>query len=1433
MKQESEKAENHSKGSAQDNYEKMLVNDCIDALNLQLQDLTLLSECFKPIKNSPLVPMIKLEILPRNQIPEKCKKKAKKKKDEPVDEDSDIAAVQKVGLLRPENTGQFSFSGLSGNLSRKRAFPVFSITTSESNEKCSVMGTPNTPGLGRTSIQIPETDSTKEKNIQKWKAKHDTELIINITKICINQPLGILSNEHNFQWVRKGIRGNFLNPLIIYPSIKSAEDCLSKLVRDAFRKVKRLKQIRAPIRYLNFKNNKEEDLFLLENTTRKGEILARNVKAVYKEGIEEIKLIIRESTFGSYAMLAIIRQFEYILNERSIKYLKIIEEGLIKKHHFNIGCKEIGLLLKDKRYLEDFLPNNLLIGIFYIDLTLVKSHLIKTLDKNLFAIFDCNLSIIYIYIYIYMYIYIYIVIQIAFFMTVEDINRKVSNVTDKLNNKILDLKAFLDLKVYIMSGEVDDDIDEIVQGRESCSYLLKEIDKYQLKLNTEKGINAWFRYFQSEKWIMEVNKLKLAAIKQIKRVAPKYQYVVKEETELLISAIESTDREINQFLLYSDTSKAFNYICIANGIIEDDIIKFHNQAADINDYQRILEVPITSFDMLATMNSRIKPLEVLWNLKFQWIEKYENKWLPNKFIEINDTDCSDFIAKSRVKIEKLEEEDIISKNIIPARLLTLIEREITYFSDNYLPFILKLKDISFEGRHWGELKNLLVKKRKWEEKNDLRETITLKDFMEMNILEEWDEIQEITLEAIRQYEIKKKMEEIDLDLRNSELEFIPHPENPNLFLLKGALDIMSKFDNHNFTSKLLLKSDKYSEPFKGHIEEIRKLLKMIKKILSMIHEIQQDWSFAYEIFRIKDYQMILPKQYSDFENIHEQFIIYMNLLSKNSLSNFCSKDKLVPFEKMEKELKNIKHKIRTDILAAKRRNFPRFYYISDFHLLQIFCNQTNIGVLSDHIGQCFRGITELLTDSNERIIGVSDSGNDTLYFDSPIPIFKKGAPIPIEEWLIPMEKEISGSLKQNILDSIIYIKEEGISSTIGNNKLCVQAITIGLQIMFCYNIQSYHTHRGLPGLIICAKLLKEMITEAVELLKVKKNRVGGEFKMDILKKDSEGGVKKQITILKKEKSGDLSSSGYSASSSSESDIDSPKKDRSDIAEFDTIQSEEELSVIDQNSYTRFRIGSIYITLKSQLELVEEIIGIIYIYIYIIASNPSEMITSYTWDIFMKYRIQWIWGQYQFKGEESSEHSGSEEDQEEGDNTVNFFETGLLLRPEVDNRAYYNSEFMRNVSPDEDITFFASKDFNYLKKGEKFGIVACSLHFHEEFGFEFYGSEGGLTVYTPNLARALYLTMSALCSNLFCLYTGVPGIGKIETVKAASKALGQPLVIFPCRGGTNHDSIRRCIEGAVLGGFYVLIDELKHLQINLISTLAQQVIIIPCTDYIYI
>lgn len=129
---------------------------------------------------------------------------------------------------------------------------------------------------------------------------------------------------------------------------------------------------------------------------------------------------------------------------------------------------------------------------------------------------------------------------------------------------------------------------------------------------------------------------------------------------------------------------------------------------------------------------------------------------------------------------------------------------------------------------------------------------------------------------------------------------------------------------------------------------------------------QERWQYLESIFGGQQHiQKQLAQEYTTFKNVDSTFRSEMLRIYKvkNAYRALVedARDFIAVLNNLNKHLETIQKKLN-DLLAAKRGNFPRFYFLSNEDLLELIGQAKNPIVINKHIKKIYEGITKIIVD---------------------------------------------------------------------------------------------------------------------------------------------------------------------------------------------------------------------------------------------------------------------------------------------------------------------------------------------------------------------------------------------------------------------------------------------------------------------------------------
>jgi len=302
------------------------------------------------------------------------------------------------------------------------------------------------------------------------------------------------------------------------------------------------------------------------------------------------------------------------------------------------------------------------------------------------------------------------------------------------------------------------------------------------------------------------------------------------------------------------------------------------------------------------------------------------------------------------------------------------------------PIIVSLRSPAMRERHWRELMDVVKKEFTLPSKNP---TMILKDFIEMELHTKANEVEEIAEKASKEAKHEETLKNLENTWSgvNFSMNFYKDTDVP---LLKLEDDNVEQLESDQMAVQSIVGS-RYAY-FRKEATEWQKSLGLVSDITSLLQDIQRTWSYLEPLFiGSEEVKKELPEDAKRFREIDEQVrAILQKAWKTRNVKATCQQagllDKLKGLESKQEQCK----KSLSEFLDGKRRQFPRFYFMSEADLLDLLSNSSQPAKVLTQVDKILLATKQLTLvsggpqDRPKATNFIAGVGKEDVKFDPPI-----------------------------------------------------------------------------------------------------------------------------------------------------------------------------------------------------------------------------------------------------------------------------------------------------------------------------------------------------------------------------------------------------------------------------------------------------------------
>uniref|UniRef100_A0A4X2K3Y2 AAA+ ATPase domain-containing protein n=1 Tax=Vombatus ursinus TaxID=29139 RepID=A0A4X2K3Y2_VOMUR len=426
----------------------------------------------------------------------------------------------------------------------------------------------------------------------------------------------------------------------------------------------------------------------------------------------------------------------------------------------------------------------------------------------------------------------------------------------------------------------------------------------------------------------------------------------------------------------------------------------------------LFEVAFPDYKQIKQCRREIRLLKGLWDLIiYIQVRRSIDNWTKTQWRQINVEQMDGELRRFAKDIWSLDKE--------------------VRFWDAYLGLDLMVKNLLASLRAVMELQNPAIRERHWHQLMDvtgvkfsIHEGTVLADLLGLQLHKVEDEVQSIVDKAVKELGTEKILTEIGYTWATMEFSYEDHYRT-GIPLLKSDEQLFETLEHNQVQLQMILQS-KYVEYFIEQASGWQKKLNAADAIIFLWMEVQRTWSHLESIFiDSEDIRIQLDEDARRFDGIDADFKELMldtakikNVLEATGRPNLYEKlknlqDRLILCEKALAEY-----------LETKRLAFPRFYFVSSAHLLDILSNGNQPKRVTRHLTKLFDSIADLQFEDSQwpaasRAIGMYSKEKEHVPLHTGCECSGH-----VETWLQGLEEAMQETVRCYITDATAAFEEK-------------------------------------------------------------------------------------------------------------------------------------------------------------------------------------------------------------------------------------------------------------------------------------------------------------------------------------------------------------------------------------------------------------------------
>jgi dynein heavy chain len=374
--------------------------------------------------------------------------------------------------------------------------------------------------------------------------------------------------------------------------------------------------------------------------------------------------------------------------------------------------------------------------------------------------------------------------------------------------------------------------------------------------------------------------------------------------------------------------------------------------SDFSELEELFELPAKKYTEIEDTQRDLFVLKMVWDFHDLVGSTYA-KWKEILYHDIDVDNLLKLNKKLSKQIRKFGGDYPIAKQWQTYRDVEQMTKDM----DIVLPIVQELNNPAMKQRHW----KMAAKVCNVDKIEVGRPDFCLGDLWDLNLPEFGEEVLECVETATKEAKIEKKLKMISEVWAGLCLDYKQYKETDIMMILVSE-EVMEALETHQMELQSMIGMGKFVEFFKKEVSEWQKTLGNVEETLKVWNIVMKAWASLESIFlESADIRNQLPDDTKRFEGIDESFKdLQAACTAEPNVAKACASDgRTEALKSMQADLE-LCQKALNDYLDRKKKEYPRFYFVSTRALLDILSNGNNPPRIMRNLTDCYGGIKTMV-----------------------------------------------------------------------------------------------------------------------------------------------------------------------------------------------------------------------------------------------------------------------------------------------------------------------------------------------------------------------------------------------------------------------------------------------------------------------------------------